>query len=79
MYSHKNDLKLVRVLKEKKKKKAHILSGLYFSSSFYPLGFMFSGFSQQTTQLEMLKHFYIRAENPPESQGCGKEKKYQLL
>lgn len=38
MYSHKNDLKLVRVSKEKKEHqcKAHILSGLYFSFSFLP-------------------------------------------
>lgn len=80
MYSHKNDLKFARALKEdKKKKQANILSGLYFSCSFNSLGFVFSGFSQQVTQLETLKHFYIRAENPPESQGCRKETKYQPL
>lgn len=79
MYSHKNDLKLVRVLKEKKTPKLIYYQVFISLLAFYPLGFRFSGFSSQTTQLEMLKHFYIRAENPPEPQGCRKKKKIKLL
>lgn len=68
--SHKNQLKWVRV--GKINKQPRLLPGFYFSGGFYPLGLVFSGFSQQTERWETLE---VRAENPPGSQGWGEKKR----